>query len=108
MPDLIRKVDGEIVSLHQIKNIEFQSRELDDSFITIKDFLIELLAKLWDEKDQFSGKRAFGNSGWEYDLYIALIENGIINGKIDEWGDLEYVDVELADKIILDIILTEL
>jgi len=106
MADLVKTSGGEIMSLHQIKNIEFHSREFD-SQVTIGDFLTELLAKLWDEKDQFSGKRPFGNSSWEYDLYTALIENDIVEGKLDEWGDVEDLDKALADKIILDIILLD-
>jgi hypothetical protein len=106
MCDSIKKTDGEIISLRQIKDIEFHSQELD-SQVTIGDFLIELLATLWTEKDQFSGKRPFGNSSWEYDLYVALVENNIVKGKIDEWGDIEDIDISLANKIILDIILID-
>jgi len=106
MSDLIKTTDGEIMSLHQIKNIEFHSYELDTQ-TTIGNFLIELLARLWVEKEEFSGKRPFGNSSWEYDLYIPLIENGIVIGKLDEFGYVEEIDQELADKIILDIILLD-
>jgi hypothetical protein len=102
----IKKTDGEIISLRQIKDIEFHSQELD-SQITIGDFLIELLATLWTKKDQFSGKRPFGKSSWEYDLYSALVENNIVKGKFDELGYIEDVDISLADKIILDIILID-
>ena len=45
---------------------------------TIKDYLIRLLLTVWDEGERFSGKRPFGNSGWEYDLYNALISAKII------------------------------
>jgi hypothetical protein len=103
MSDLIKISGGEIMSLHQIKNIEFYSRELGGQ-VTIGKFLIELLTKLWSKKDQFSGKRPFGNSFWEYDLYIALIDNNIVKGRIDEWDDVESFDQSSADKIILDII----
>jgi len=107
MGDLIKNTEGEIMSLSQIRDIEFYSGELDDSHVTIGDFLVELLARLWDEKDEFSGKRPFGNSGWEYDLYTPLVENGIVEGEFDEDGDLVDFDQVLADKIILDIILID-
>ena len=45
--------------------------------ITVCEYLERLLLTLWEEKDNFSSKRPFGNSGWEYDLYEILIENKI-------------------------------
>ncbi len=107
MADLIKTTEGEIMSLSQIKDIEFQSAQLDDSQLTIGDFLVEMLACLWVEKAEFSSKRVFGSSDWEYDLYEALVENGVIKGELDEDGDLINFDQVLADKIILDIILLD-
>jgi len=106
MGKVLTNSEGEIISLSQIKDIEFSSYEMD-SDVTIGDFLTELLATLWSEKDEFSGKHPFGNSGWEYDLYRPLIEHGIIEGSFDEYGDFEDFDQRLADKIILDIILLD-
>jgi hypothetical protein len=45
--------------------------------ITVRDYLFELLIAVWDEGESFSGKRPFGNSGWEYDLYAPLIQAGL-------------------------------
>jgi hypothetical protein len=50
----------------------------DAGAATVKEYLVELLAHLWDEGEGFSGKRPFGNSGWEYDLYEALGNAGLI------------------------------
>jgi len=61
---------------------------------TIRDYLRELFLTLWDEGEGFSGKRPFGNSGWEYDLYIPLVRHGFIKGTIDK----EYDDVSVGDK----------
>jgi hypothetical protein len=44
---------------------------------------------VWDEGESFSGKRPFGNSDWEYDLYVPLIQAGFIEGKLDADG---YID----------------
>lgn len=71
---------------------------------TIRDYLEELLLTLWSEKEGFSGKRPFGNSGWEYDLYIALVREGIVKGSFDEEGDLMTCYQNYADELISDLI----
>lgn len=91
--------------LQEIADLEFTSIEFDSEF-SVRQWLRELLCRVWIEKDNFSGKKAFGNSDWEYDLYIALAENNIINGSVNEDNDweIEQDQIEKADKIILDII----
>lgn len=57
---------------------------------TIRDYFKELLSKLWEEGECFSGKRPLGNSGWEYHLWDTLIYHGfpdersLLNQKIFE------------------------
>lgn len=51
---------------------------------TVRDYLKELLAKLWSEEEGFSGKRPFGNSGWSYELHRPLIEAGLVAEDDDE------------------------
>lgn len=58
----------------------------DSGSDTIGGYLVELLATLWGSGEGFSGKRPFGNSGWEYDLYLPLIKAGLVRGTIDEDG----------------------
>ncbi len=105
--DLIKKTDGEMISLSQIKNIEFQSQQMDTQ-VTVGDWLKSLLCLVWEEGEGFSGKRPWGDSGWEYDIYETFVENNIISGTIDEYGGVEDCDDRLADKIILDIIVNEM
>ena len=100
----VKNVNGAEISLIDIKNIKFYSDQVDDN-VTIGDFLTLLLARLWYEKESFSAKHPFGDSGWEYELYKPLIECGIIPGVIDEDGCIEEIDYIKADKIILDIIM---
>lgn len=70
--------------------------------LTIKQYLKELLIALWDEKESFSGKRPFGNSGWELDLYKVLVEEKIIKGRINEEDSyLESCNKKEGDRIIL-------
>lgn len=73
---------------------------LTDSGFTIREYLKELLLELWEEKESFSGKRPFGNSGWEYDLYKPLIKHGIVNGLLDEDDYIEEIDRNHADRVI--------
>lgn len=67
---------------------------------TIREWLRELLLTLWREGEGFSGKRPFGNGGWEFDAYAALIKAGVVKGKLDEYGHVEKVDFADADSII--------
>lgn len=86
------------------KVLDLKFEETDEGFRygpTIGAYLIELLKTLWIEQQNFSGKRPFGNGGWDYDLYTVLIRNGIIEGKLDEWGYIETFDNEKGFEVIL-------
>lgn len=39
---------------------------------TIGQYLSRLLSRVWDEEEEFDGKRPFGNSGWQSEVYAAL------------------------------------
>ena len=78
--------------------------ECDGEATTISEYLFRLLAKLWEEKECFSGKRPFGNSGWECDIYIALVRGKFVSGKIDDSGCLDDIDQKTADELIKDAI----
>lgn len=51
---------------------------------TIRDYLVALVREVWREGEGFSGKRPFGNSGWDWDLYMALAKAGLL-ASTDEW-----------------------
>jgi hypothetical protein len=67
---------------------------------TVKGYLVALLASLWREGEGFSGKRPFGNSGWDGELYAALVKAGYITGSFDEDGYLESADDADGDRLI--------
>lgn len=71
---------------------------------TVKEMLQELLTKVWDEEEGFSGKRPFGNSGWKYDVAAALISQGYLSGKLDEDGYVDSVDMTELDALITKLI----
>lgn len=51
--------------------------ENDADAKTVKEYLKKLLETLWEEGEGFSGKRPFGNSGWEVELEHAVEAEGL-------------------------------
>lgn len=76
----------------------------DADATTIGDYLIKLLAKVWEENECFNGKRPFGNSGWDYDLYPPLIAAGLVSGELDEDDYIDTIDQPAAAAMIADAI----
>lgn len=72
--------------------------------LTIRDYLKKLLRTLWREGESFSGKKPFGNSDWQYDIYKPLVERGYVSGELDEDGCLEKLDIEVADHLMIELI----
>lgn len=71
---------------------------------TLRSYLQDLLQTLWVEEEGFSGKRPFGNSGWQYDVYAALVRAGVLEGRIDEDGYLDEVDSAAGEQLVLAVI----
>ena len=73
--------------------LDLRLPENDADALTIREYLVNLLGEVWNEGEGFSGKRPFGNSGWENDLLIPLAQAGLISGSLDEeWDDWELDD----------------
>lgn len=90
-----------------VLDLKFETSDFDEP-ITIREYFKQLLKSLWVEGDGFSGKRPFGNSGWQFDVYKALIQNGFIDGKLDPDGYVESVDTRIADRFVLNQIIEKL
>lgn len=60
-----------------ILKMTFLSRDLDRK-LTVGNYLAKLFKKVWLEGEEFNGKRPFGNSDWQDDVFSALVENGIV------------------------------
>lgn len=88
--------------LKQILNAPLETDDCDAT--TIKEYLHEIMLKLWQEGESFSGKRPFGNGGWKFDIYVALVKCGAVEGKLDEDGFLDEVDLKAADKLVFKLI----
>lgn len=75
--------------------------------MTIREYLGALLKELWNKGEGFSGKRPFGNSGWEWDIYRVLIRENAVNGTLDEDGCIDEFgrgEREKADAIVFGLI----
>lgn len=87
------------MNVHAILGLRFDSDDLERS-VTIREYLVELLTHLWIEGESFSGKRPFGNSGWQSDLYAPLIRAGVISGTFDEYGYIYQCDEDAGNAAI--------
>ncbi len=83
--------------------LDLPMEENDAEATTIRDYLKALLSTLWREEESFSGKRPFGNSGWTWDIYRALVAGGAIKGKIED-NDLVEHDEQAANELIQEAI----
>lgn len=92
--------------MSEVENITFYSESNAAEIAPdLKGYMHALLTKLWEEGESFSGKRPFGNSGWEYELYEELVRAGKVDGQQDpEYGDLIEFDEDAANQYIFDYI----
>ncbi|WP_047891751.1 hypothetical protein [Micromonospora sp. RV43] len=82
------------------KVLDTPMQDNDTDAATIRDYLVELLAAVWSEGEGFSGKRPFGNSGWDFELSEALVRAGLVDGAFDGDGYLARVNGEKARALI--------
>jgi hypothetical protein len=76
-----------------------------DGKTTVVGYLQALLTTLWHEGEGFSGKRPFGNGGWELDVYKGFVEAKLIDGELDpEHGWLNDCDSEAGKALVLEVI----
>lgn len=80
--------------------------EFDDvEASNIREYLEALILHLWEEGEGFSGKRPFGNSGWQYDLMAPLVAMGEIKGEIDADGYIDDIDSDAGYDAIYNLII---
>ena len=92
-----------VEGLKDALEVRFNSDAGDN--ITVRDYLRKLLERLWIEKEEFSGKRPFGNSGWDHELFAPLIKSGHIGGMLDQYGYIEDVNYNQANEFVKQLIL---
>lgn len=77
--------------------LDLPMRQNDAEAATVRGYLVALL------RVAMGIKSPFGNSGWVYDLYEALIRGGLIEARLDSDGLVEdwgAVDEHEADRMI--------
>jgi hypothetical protein len=84
-------------------DLRITHKQLGD--ISLREFFCNLLIKLWDEQEGFSGKRPWGNSGWDEPVYAALIKAEIINGEFDSEGCIKSCDFGEGSEFISNMLL---
>ena len=89
---MTKKFDG-----LKVLNVPMQPN--DSGATTVRGYLKTLLFTLWNEGEGFSGKRPFGNSGWEIELAHALVKEKIINGSLIEEDGEVYVGTYRAKEL---------
>lgn len=77
---------------------------------TIGGYLHELMVQCWSKGSSFNGKRPFGSSSWEFDLYKALATSGRIQLTLDEYGYIDEFSREERQKAdaLIDLAVEEL
>lgn len=87
--------------------VRFDSDAGDD--LTVRDYLRTLLMALWEEQESFSGKRPFGNSGWEYEVLMPLAKAGFVDlgplGEDSEPYNWTQEQIQRANAYVSDLIL---
>lgn len=84
-------------------SLTFHADDLNQD-ITVAGYLCRLLRDLWAKTEEFNSKRPFGNSGWTWDLYIPLMENGFIPGEYDDEDEYWEFDEPQAEAFVLALI----
>jgi len=74
----------------------------DANAATIGQYFTALLHTLFIETEGFSGKRPFGNSGWDQEIDKALIANEAVTGSFDGDGYIDDYDSAAASAIVFD------
>lgn len=93
MTDLVQLTPEQVLALPMEPN--------DGQADTIGEYLIVLLRALIGEGEDFSSKRPFGEGGWKFHLYEALVKAKAIEGEmnpVDGW--VTRVDIPAANEIL--------
>lgn len=85
----------------EIQDIKIKDT-VDFGDTTLDTYLKELLKAIWLEGEGFSGKRPFGNSGWQWDINSALVQKYPTLGKMKDgslWNVNEKLDLAVVARI---------
>ncbi len=71
---------------------------------TVREFLSALLVKVWEDQEDFSGKRPWGNSGWKTPVEEALVRSGLVGGEFNNDGELKWIDDDRVNDLVVEAI----
>lgn len=104
LANLVNTFDKEVEDLiESYLDKHFYSQDLNRT-LTFRQYFKELLTAMWTQGEGFSGKRPFGNSGWDFDVYAGMIKNGMVKGEVDEDGYVEWCDFKKANELVYKMI----
>lgn len=78
----------------ELLDVIFEADSHNGSYMSLREWLKSLLATLWEEGEGFSGKRPFGDSGWDWQLYADLAN---ASPQFRETINARYYDEEMED-----------
>ncbi len=94
-PRITSRAEAEEVLCAQLRG------DNDSGERTVREYFLAIAKKVWEDGEGFSGKRPFGNSGWNYDIYGALVSADLISGTFDGDGYLEECDTQAGYELVM-------
>ena len=73
------------------KVLDLEMGENDPGAGTVREYLTTLLCVVWSDAEDFDGKRPFGNSGWQSEIYDVLFQTDFV----------DQVDYDRAERLVL-------
>lgn len=106
-----RNPDGSLSSVYRYQAREELKTEIAEAVLhcpmdhrtngantcSVGQYLKILFLNLWNQGIYFNSKRPFGDSDWQFDIYIALAKNEIIHAKFNEYDELSELTDENRD-----------
>ncbi|MFA6024230.1 MAG: hypothetical protein WC777_03375 [Candidatus Gracilibacteria bacterium] len=91
----------EILDISVKPNEPYNAKE-----VTLREYLRQLAVAPWTNNPEriFDGKRFNGSGSYDFAVFESLIRAGVLNGKLDEDGYVEELDVEQAKAFVRELI----
>ena len=87
-------------ALPKLLDLYVESKELGRR-VSMRQYFVILAKTVWQEEENFSGKRPWGNSSWQYEIYAEMVRAGMVRGRLDDNGYVDGADIKQADALIL-------
>jgi len=91
---------GNVPTNQEVLDCPMDPARNDAKATSVRDYLKKLLTLVWQEGEGFDGKRPFGNSGWEYEVFSALGKAGIIDATFATEGWMDDCDSDTGYALV--------